>query len=106
MACLLYTSVEDAFRYDKMVLLAASYDANVFPPMEEFLLHLKAKNFQSRKVALIENGSWAPSAGKCMKSILETMKNITLYDPMITIRSAMKAENVAQMEEMAEGFLK
>lgn len=99
-------AVEDAFRYDKMVLLAASYDANVFPPMEEFLLHLKAKNFQSRKVALIENGSWAPSAGKCMKSILETIKNITLYDPMITIRSAMKAENVAQMEEMAEGFLK
>lgn len=98
-------AVENAFRYDKMVLAAASYDGGVFPCMEEFLHHLKAKNFQSRTIALIENGSWAPSAGKSMKAILETMKNITLHEPMITIRSAMKAENIAQMEQMAEGLL-
>ena len=94
-------AVEDAFRYSKLVLAASSYDGNVFPAMEDFLLHLKAKNFQNRTVALIENGSWAPSAGKCMKAILDTMKNLTFCGEMVSIRSAMSAENEEQMKALA-----
>ena len=82
--------IEDAFRYDKMVLCGASYDAGVFPCMQDFLNHLQAKAYQNRKVALLENGSWAPSAAKTMRSILETMKDITILDPVVTIKSTMK----------------
>lgn len=82
--------IEDAFRYDKMVLCGASYDAGVFPCMQDFLNHLQAKAYQNRKVALLENGSWAPSAAKTMISILETMKDITILDPVVTIKSTMK----------------
>ena len=96
-------AVENAFRYDKTVLAACSYDGGVFPPMEDFLNHLKAKNFQNRKIALIENGSWAPSAGKVMRAALETMKNIE-FGPSLTIRSALKDDGV--LDGFAEELLK
>lgn len=98
-------AVEDAFRYDKVVLAAATYDGGVFPCMEDFLHHLKSKNYQKRKIALIENGSWGPMAAKTMKGILEGMKEITICEKTVTIKSAMKPENVAQMEELAEELL-
>lgn len=98
-------AVEDAFRYDKVVLAAATYDGGVFPCMEDFLHHLKSKNYQKRKIALIENGSWGPMAAKAMKGILEGMKDLTICEKTVTIKSAMKQENVAQMEELAEELL-
>ena len=99
-------AVEDAFRYDRLVLAACSYDGGVFPCMEEFLHHLKAKNYQNRKVALIENGSWAPSAGKVMRSLLEGMKNITIYDEFVSIRSTLKEDSTAAMEALADALVK
>lgn len=98
-------AVEDAFRYDKLVLASATYDASLFPCMEDFLYHLKIKNYQKRKVALMENGSWAPMAGKLMKAYLDGMKNITVCEPVVTIKSTMKPETVAQMEALAEAIL-
>lgn len=95
-------AVENAFRYSKTVLAASSYDGGVFPPMEDFLSHLKAKNFQNRKIFLIENGSWAPSAGKTMRAALETMKNIEIGETL-TIKSALKDEN--ELERFADGVL-
>lgn len=99
-------AVEDAFRYDKMVLAAASYDGGVFPCMEDFLAHLKAKTYQNRKVAIMENGSWAPSAGKTMADALENMKNITVCEHKVTLRSVMKKSNIDDMEKLAEELLK
>ena len=95
-------AVEDAFRYSKVVLAASSYNARVFPPMEHFLTKLRDRNYQNRKVGIIENGSWAPSAGKCMKAILSEMKNIEIIEPMVTIKSAMKEENIEELEKLAE----
>jgi flavorubredoxin len=83
------------------VLAASSYDGGVFPPMEEFLLHLKAKNYQNRKVALIENGSWAPSAKKVMLSYLENMKQVTVLEPTVTIRSTVNAETETALQALA-----
>jgi flavorubredoxin len=98
-------AVAAAYRYDRLVLAAASYDAGVFPCMEDFLNHLKAKNFQKRKVAYMQNGSWAPSAGKTMKAIVANLKDITEIEPMVTIKSAVKPENVAEMEALADALL-
>lgn len=98
-------AVEDAFRYDKVVLAAATYDGGVFPCMEDFLHHLKSKNYQKRKIAIIENGSWGPMAAKTMKGILEEMKELDICEKTVTIKSAMKQENIAQMEELAEELL-
>lgn len=98
-------AVEDAFRYDKIVFAAASYDAGVFPCMEEFLHHLKAKNFQNRKAAILENGSWAPSAGKVMRAMIESMKNISLCEHTVTIKTTMKEQNIAEMEALADELL-
>lgn len=98
-------AVEDAFRYGKTVLLAASYDGGVFPPMESFLYHLKSKAFQNRKVALVENGSWAPSAARTMAAILDGMKNITICESKVTIKSALKDENTAALEALADEIL-
>jgi flavorubredoxin len=95
-------AVEDAFRYDRLVLAASSYDAGVFPPMEHFLLKLKAKNFQNRTVALIENGSWGPTAAKTMKGYLEGMKNLTILEPVVTIRSALNEDSSAKLHQLAE----
>ena len=97
--------IEDAFRYDKMILAAASYDAGVFPCMESFLSHLKSKAYQNRKVGMLENGSWAPSAGKVMKAALEGMKNITIVEPMVTIKSTMKPEDEKNLMALAEAIL-
>ena len=94
--------VEDAFRYDRMVLAAASYDGGVFPCMQDFLHHLQSKAFRNRTVGLIENGTWGPTAGRTMKGILETMKNITIVEPMVTIRSTMKESDLPAMEALAD----
>ena len=99
-------AVEAAFRYSKLVLAASTYDGGVFPPMEDFLHHLSAKALQNRKVALMENGSWAPLALKTMKGILEKMKNLSFCENSITIKSAMNEENIRQMEQLAEELLK
>lgn len=98
-------AIEDAFRYDKLVLAAASYDAGVFPPMEDFLNRLSHKAFQNRKVAIIENGSWAPTAARTMKSMLDGMKNLTVCENTVTILSTMKEKDVAAMEQLADELL-
>ena len=95
-------AVEDAFRYSKVVLAASSYNTRVFPPMEHFLTKLRDRNYQNRTIAIIENGSWAPSAGKCMKAIITEMKNIEIIEPTITIKSAMKEENKEELDKLAE----
>lgn len=97
--------VADAFRYDRMILASATYDAGLFPCMEDLLYHLKAKNFQNRTIGLIENGSWGPVAGRKMTESLESMKNITLVAPMVTIRSTMSERNVEQMTELAKAIV-
>ena len=98
-------AIEDAFRYSHLVVASSSYNAGLFPPMKHFLDHLKERNYQNRTVGIIENGSWAPSAGKCMKGTLEEMKNIHIIEPIITIKSTMSEENIVQMEEMANVLL-
>ena len=97
-------AIEDAFRYSHLVVASSSYNAGLFPPMKRFLDHLKERNYQNRTVGIIENGSWAPSAGKCMKGTLEEMKNINIIEPMITIKSTMSDENIAQMKKMADAL--
>lgn len=99
-------AVENAFRYNTMILAAASYDAGVFPCMEDFLHHLKAKSYQKRTVGILENGSWAPAAAKTIKGILEGMKNINIIEPVVTIKSSMKDVDIPKMEELAEAVLK
>ena len=98
-------AIEDAFRYDKLLLAAASYNADVFPCMENFLLHLKGKNYQNRTIGIMENGTWAPSAAKCMKEIVGKMKNIRLCETVVTIKSAMKEADIPKMEALAEEIL-
>ncbi len=93
-------AVANAFRFPKLILAASSYNAGVFPPMEQFLNRLKERNYQKRKVGIIENGSWAPSAGRTMKNILGEMKDIGIIEPMVTIKSRLKEENMAQMTEL------
>ena len=99
-------AVEAAFRYDKMVLACAPYDGGLFPVMEDFLNHLKSKNFQKRKAALVENGSWAPLAAKKMRESLESMKNIEICENIVSIKSTVKEENVEQMDKMIDELLK
>ena len=98
-------AVEDAFRMGKLVVAAASYDADVFPPMHDFLHHLKLKAYQKRRVGIIENGSWAPCAGRVMKGMLETMKEIEIVEPMVTIRSTMKQGDIPALEALADAIL-
>ena len=100
--CDMAEAVAQAFRYDRMVLAASSYDGGVFLPMEEFLLHLQYKAFQNRTVALVENGSWAPCAAKNMRAVLDTMKQITVLEPTVTIRSAVKPEDEEHLRALAE----
>lgn len=95
--------VEDAFRYDRLVLCAASYDGGMFTPMDDFLCRLKKKGYQNRRVALVENGSWGPTAARAMRTVLETMKNITICENTVTIRSAYKpALNETAMQALAD----
>ena len=98
-------AVEDAFRMDKLIVAAASYDADVFPPMHDFLHHLKIKAYQKRRVGIIENGSWAPCAGRVMKSMLQSMKEIEIVEPMVTISSAMKQGDVPALEALSDAIL-
>ncbi len=94
-------NVEDAFRYDRMILMSSSYDGGVFPVMEDFLMHLKAKSYQNRKVGIVENGSWAPTAGRVMKSYVEGFKNVSLCEPVVTIRSSLNEASEKALEELA-----
>ena len=103
--CDMAEAVEDAFRYSHMVVCAASYDADVFPPMHDFLHHLKLKNYQNRKVAIVENGSWAPTAGRVMRAMLEGMKKMEIVEPVVTIRSRMKESDLPAMEQLATELL-
>lgn len=98
--------IEDAFRYDRLVVAAATYDAGVFPCMESFLAHLKSKNYQKRTVGLVENGSWAPMAGKIMREALESMKELTVLEPVVTIKSTLNEESEAQLHQLAEALVK
>ncbi len=99
-------AVEDAFRYDRLVLCASTYDGGIFPPMEDFLHHLKSKAYQKRKVAFMENGSWAPMAAKQMKAIVETFKNIEMVEPVVTIRSTLNDASRAQLDALAAELTK
>ena len=96
--------IEDAFRYDRMVVAGASYDGGVFPCMQDFLHHLQSKAYQNRTVGIIENGSWAPCAAKTMKAVLDTMKNVTIVEPSVTIKSTMKETDVPVMEALADAI--
>ena len=98
--------VEDAFRYDRMVLAASSYDGGVFLPMHDFLTHLKAKAFQKRTVGIIENGSWAPTAAKAMKDLLAQMQKIEIIEPSVTIRTTMKEADVQELEKLADELIR
>ena len=98
--------IEDAFRYPTVVVAASSYDAGVFPVMHDFLYHLQIKNYQKRRFGIIENGSWAPTAGKVMRSMIEALKDCEIVDPMVTIRSRMKSADEAQLEQLADSLLK
>lgn len=99
-------AVEDAFAYGKAVFAASSYDAGLFPPMHNLLHHLHIKAWQKKRVALIENGSWAPSAGKVMREMLSEMKDVEIVEPVVTIRSRMKQTDLPQLETLVDALLK
>ena len=99
-------TIEDAFRYDKMIVAASSYNFDVFPPMRNFLYQLKSKGYQNRKVGIIENGTWAPSAAKCMREIIDEMKNIEVCEPIVTIKTKMNTSTVSNFENLVENILK
>ena len=99
-------AVTNAFIYDKLILAGATYDGGVFPCMEEFLLHLKSKNYQKRTVGIIENGSWAPMAAKTMEGILEKMRDLTICDSVVTIKSVAKEKDFENMRKLADEILK
>ena len=99
-------AVEGAFEFGKVVLAASSYDGGVMPAMEKFLHHLKSKNYQKRTVGLIENGSWAPSATRTMKELLSQMKEITLAEPVVTVRGAFKESDGAQLDALVQALLR
>ena len=107
--CDMAEAVEDAFRYDKLVLATTTYNAEIFPFMRHFIDHLKERNFQKRTVAFIENGSWAPTANKIMRADFESLKNITIAKNNVTVMSALNDESRAQIEaladELSEGYL-
>jgi len=97
--------IEDAFRMGKMIVCASSYDADVFPPMHMFLWKLWMKGYQNRTVGIVENGSWAPTAGRAMRALIEPMKNITVVDPVVTIRSAFKSADQPQLDALVDAIL-
>ena len=94
--------IEDAFRYDRMILCAASYDGGVFPCMQDFLLHLQSRAYQNRTVGMVENGSWAPCAARVMRNIVDTFKNITVVEPVVTIKSTVKESDKAALSSLAQ----
>lgn len=96
--------VESAFEYDRMILAASTYDGGIFSPMEDFLHHLQAKGFKNRTIGLVENGSWGPLAAKKMREILDTMKDITIAEPVVTIKSTVNDASLAQMKALADAI--
>ncbi|MCD8214822.1 MAG: FprA family A-type flavoprotein [Clostridiales bacterium] len=98
-------AVEDAFRYDSIIVASPTYDGGLFPCVEDFLHHLKIKNYQNRKAGVIENGTWAPMSGKLIKAYFEGMKNITLFENTVTVKSALKSENIKSLEALAEEII-
>ena len=98
--------IADSYCFDKLIVAAATYDGGMFPCMEDFIHHLKHKNFQNRKVGIIENSSWAPAAGKCMKSLFEEMKNISICENLVSIKSVAKADDIESMRRLADEILK
>lgn len=103
--CDMAEAVEDAFRYGTMVVAAASYDGSVFTPMHDFLHRLQSKNYQKRRVGIVENGSWAPCAGRVMREMLQSQKEITFVEPTVTIRSRLKTSDLPQLERLADALL-
>ena len=99
-------AVEDAFRYSKLIVASSTYNMEIFPPMEQFLHHLNSRNYQKRKVGIIENGSWAPASGKKMKEVLENMKDLEIVEPTITIKSRLKEDDISKLESLADEILK
>lgn len=97
--------IEDAFRYPTLVVAASSYDAGVFPVMHDFLYHLQIKNYQKRRLGIVENGSWAPTAGRVMRAMIEQLKDCEIVEPMVTIRSRMKEADLLQLELLAQAML-
>lgn len=100
----LHEAVEDAFRYDRMVLCAPTYDGGIMPIMEDFINHLRIKTYQNRKVGFVENGTWAPVAGKKMMEEMGAMKNITIIEPLVTVESAVKAKTVENLKLLADAL--
>ena len=98
-------AIEDAFRYDRMVVASPTYDGGIFTPVLEFLQHINSKIYQNRKVGIIENGSWAPMAGKKIKEFLTGMKNIEIVEPTVTVKSAMKQNTIKELESLADSLL-
>ena len=98
-------AIAETYQYSKLVVACPTYDGVLFPCMEDFLYHLKIKNFQNRKAAIVENGSWAPMSGKLMKAYLEGMKNITLVEPTVTIKSTMSEKNLEELNALADALL-
>ena len=98
-------AIAEAYQYSKLVVACPTYDGVLFPCMEDFLYHLKIKNFQNRKAAIVENGSWAPMSGKLMKAYLEGMKNITMVEPTVTIKSTMSEKNLEELNALADALL-
>ena len=99
-------AVANSFKYSHVIFVASSYNAGLFPPMLHLLEYLRDRNYQERKVGIIENGSWAPSSGRTMKNILGEMKNIEIVEPMVTIKSRMKDNNVEEMKKLADELMK
>ena len=97
-------AIEDAFRMDRLIVCASSYDNNVFPPMHQFLWKLQQKGFQNRRVGIVENGSWAPSAGREMKALLESMQNISIVEPTVTIISRLNDQSRTQLIALADAM--
>ena len=98
-------AVEDAFRYSHLVVAAASYDSDVFPPMHDFLHHLAIKGFCKRRIGIIENGSWAPSAGRAMRNIIDRFKDVSVVEDVVTIMSRLKPTDVPALEQLADEML-
>ena len=101
----IHEAVEDAFRYSHLVLASITYDAELLPVMESFIKKLKMKNYQKRTVGLMENGSWAPTANKTMRAMLEGMKELKVAEHSVTIKSALKDSDIGQLEALAEELL-
>ncbi len=98
-------AIEDSFRYGKVIFASSTYNMGIFSPMRNLLLNLKEKNYQNRKVGIIENGTWAPNSAKCMKDILATMKNIQIVEPIVTIKSTLKNSDIEKLNKLAEEIL-